>query len=271
MGCISTTIIFVFNSLFMLLGFTLVGFASYLLNETIRYYKLTTSSQFVIAVPIAVLLLAMLLTTISFFGCCGIIKKSPCMLNTYGSLVLVFLTLQVTCGVLLIVYRDYAPIEIKKGMTQAFEQYYRGTADMRDSIDWAQGELECCGIEKYTDWFSLTPVNDLEETVNSVTRGCCLPEYAKQHGLCYENLRYATIQEVEQRIYTIGCFPRVEQLLDSAVGLAMGIICIIFIVVQFVLMVLSFVCAAMYRGKHDDSKAYNYNAVPMRPTTTNAA
>ena len=103
-------------------------------------------------------------------------------------------------------------------------------------------QLECCGIEKYTDWFSLTPVNDLEETVNSVTRGCCLPEYAKQHGLCYENLRYATIQEVEQRIYTIGCFPRVEQLLDSAVGLAMGIICIIFIVVQVSLLLTTGTC-----------------------------
>jgi len=92
---------------------------------------------------------------VSFLGCCGLMKKSSCMLKTYGVMVAVLLIAEIGIGIAATLYKGEAEGYLTRGMNSALNQY-----DPADKIkapiveiwDETQEGLQCCGVTGYTDW-----------------------------------------------------------------------------------------------------------------------
>jgi len=87
---------------------------------------------------------------ISFFGCCGAVQESPCLLYTYASIVFLLLALQIAAAGLIFAFRKDMEQEFKVALKKAID-HYEGGAEYKE-IDDLQHSLKCCGIESSHDW-----------------------------------------------------------------------------------------------------------------------
>jgi len=103
---------------------------------------------------------------ISFFGCCGAVQESPCLLYTYASIVFLLLALQIAAAGLIFAFKKDMEGEFKYALKKAIENYDGGAAEYKE-IDDLQQSLECCGIENNLDW------KPYVEKYHSYPRSCC--------------------------------------------------------------------------------------------------
>lgn len=128
---------------------------------------------------------------ISFFGCCGAIKKSPCMIGTFFFLLIVVFVMEIGIGVA--AYLKYGHLEeiLEKGF-QSTLNTYETSIDSRHAWDLIQGELTCCGVYGPSDWMrvysngslprdccSVMPLDMKDCTLTYATANGCLPELLK--------------------------------------------------------------------------------------------
>jgi len=254
MGCIGNCLVVTINIAVMAVGLAIVGLSSYVLHLSLSYKDLAgDASDFLYMVPLWTLIGGILLTLICFFGCCGILRKSPCMLRTYGSLVLVLFAVELVCGVLLVVKKDNILEFVRKDMKAQFRQYGSKDKELSNSIDIAEHELECCGVDGYQDWSAIVPDG------KSVTKGCCRSGHGIDPNTCYKDVMILPIKEINETIYTRGCFGALKSLVAHE-SLALGITAIVLAVLQLILMVISFTEAAKY-SRHKERYGYNYDGV----------
>ncbi|CAB3378952.1 Hypothetical predicted protein [Cloeon dipterum] len=95
--------------------------------------------------------LGAIIFAIAFLGCCGALRESTCMLNTFGALLLFIFLIQVTCAVLLIVFESQFIEGVAKAFKTSFGQYQE-KPDAKEFWDGIQKTLECCGNSKPSDW-----------------------------------------------------------------------------------------------------------------------
>jgi hypothetical protein len=89
---------------------------------------------------------------ISFFGCCGAVQESPCLLYTYACIVFLLLALQIAAAGLIFAFRKDMEQEFKAALKQAIKDYdHEGRPEYRE-IDDLQQSLKCCGVENSSDW-----------------------------------------------------------------------------------------------------------------------
>jgi len=90
---------------------------------------------------------------ISFFGCCGAVQESPCLLYTYASIVFLLLALQIAAAGLIFAFRKDMEQEFKDALKKAIDHYEdkEGGPEYKE-IDDLQRSLKCCGIENSHDW-----------------------------------------------------------------------------------------------------------------------
>lgn len=92
---------------------------------------------------------------VSFLGYCGALKESQCMLTLYGILLIAILILEITAGVLAVVYKSTAEQETKNILKTSLEKFYNST-DSQDAVtlawDTLQINLKCCGVDNYEDY-----------------------------------------------------------------------------------------------------------------------
>lgn len=67
------------------------------LSEVFESYELKWT-------PIVLIVIGSIILVISFFGCCGAIRESTCMIMTYSSFLMVMLLIKVAIGVYILVY-----------------------------------------------------------------------------------------------------------------------------------------------------------------------
>ncbi|CAB3378955.1 Hypothetical predicted protein [Cloeon dipterum] len=89
---------------------------------------------------------------ISFLGCCGAIKKSKCMLYTFGSILIVIFILQTIIAIVLLRSKD----KIIKHLNE--EVFGQAIAENKESevVKKIQTTLKCCGIDGPEDWVVVT-------------------------------------------------------------------------------------------------------------------
>jgi CD63 antigen len=91
---------------------------------------------------------------VAFFGCCGAIRESHCMITTYAVLLLTILVIQVTIGVFAFVgIKDLNKQKVEETYQKAFDKYWDTTHPSDQTfIDFIQSNLECCGVESQDDF-----------------------------------------------------------------------------------------------------------------------
>ncbi|KAF2368507.1 Tetraspanin/Peripherin [Trinorchestia longiramus] len=149
-------------------------------NPTLQVYNTPSvleQGAYVLIVASALIFL------LGFLGCCGAAMESKSLLTTYGLLIIVMFVLQVTGGVLAAVYKTQAEDELEELLKYSLQKYY-STPQRANAVtlawDAVMEELECCGVNNYTDFekAALWQTNKTDQQV--VPIACCnmalLPE-----------------------------------------------------------------------------------------------
>ena len=83
----------------------------------------------------------------AFVGCVGALRENTTLLAAYAIFLAILLLLEMTCGILGFIFKDWIKGQASGGF-RAFIVHYRDDPDQQNLIDWIQeGWLQCCGID----------------------------------------------------------------------------------------------------------------------------
>lgn len=106
-------------------------------------------------VPIIVLVLGSVIFIISFFGCCGAIRESQCMVSTYAFFLLVLVVGQIVLAVFAFLYTSDLATAAQNGFGKLWDN--RSDPGTQQAIDGIQKALQCCGNSSPSDWGQSIP------------------------------------------------------------------------------------------------------------------
>jgi len=101
--------------------------------------------------PAAIIALGALVFVIAFFGCCGAIRESQCLLNLYSLCLLAVIILQVLLAIFVFVYNQ----DIQQAAFKGWDRLWAGRQISelnRQAIDQIQRTIECCGSTTFLDY-----------------------------------------------------------------------------------------------------------------------
>ena len=76
----------------------------------------------------------------------GALRENTALLAAYAIFLAILLLLEMFCGILGFIFKDWIKEQASKGF-EAFIVHYRDDPDQQNLIDWIQeGWLQCCGI-----------------------------------------------------------------------------------------------------------------------------
>ncbi|XP_069831319.1 tetraspanin-8 [Dendropsophus ebraccatus] len=164
---------FIFNFLFWVCGCVILGISIWLRvsSDAQKKYDIQGSSMLTaVDVMIAV---GSIIMVLGFFGCCGAIKESRCLLLLFFIGLLLILLLQITAGILGAVYKP----QIEKNINETLQTIIpinQQSKDLQQAIEVIQEENKCCGLLKgLSDWGGVTPEScrctKVTETCNGST------------------------------------------------------------------------------------------------------
>lgn len=194
-GCMRCVkfLVFFFNFLFWLCGIALIVIGIYVqieLNNT-----LIMSSASASGAPIVIIVVGVVIFFVSFFGCCGAWKESYCMVTTFAILLTIIFLVEIAAAIAGYIFKDKVRTLLHDGLEDGMKKY--NDSVLREAIDNLQKEYSCCGVNNYTDWFSIPPF----KANNSVPSSCCWAN-ATSLDTCGRN--------PPQSINTGGCVKSIE-------------------------------------------------------------
>ena len=174
MACISTTfkyIVLLFNLLFFFLGCAIIGVGIYMQVKMAAYFDLL--GDITINSATIFIIVGVIITIISFFGCCGAIMENECMMYTFASLITLLLLIEVGLTVVILIYQDDAKSEVSKRMKEGLDNY-NTTESHGVTLTWdeMQKKYECCGVNEPEDWDKKFPNSVPDSCCEVVTQGC---------------------------------------------------------------------------------------------------
>jgi len=233
LGCINKTLLYILNLVLFLFGLAVVVIASIALSKTSEFGDLLTEGTFTL--PIIVLIVGIFILLLGFFGCCGAKKENSCMLYTYSTVLLCLVIAQVTCGILLLVYKDSAEDFIKEGMDEAFDKYNNPKDDhFTDALDNIQQELKCCGTVGPDIYQNGTYMSN-----DDVADGCCIDMKTGCGSGYFDHGNPADI-------YQDGCYDVIK---DELLGLGLGISGLVLAAAGVQLVIVILACCLAKKGK----------------------
>lgn len=146
-------LVFLFNLIFAISGLVLLVVGVLFRTNSADVVEPLESTAIGVA-PILVIIIGAIIFVIAFFGCCGAIRESSCMLTTYGVILLVFFILQVAIGVfayLQIKDENQFRSLIRNDLQNTFNKYSTDTVS-KERFDLLQYSVHCCGVTSFLDW-----------------------------------------------------------------------------------------------------------------------
>lgn len=126
---------------------------------------------------------------VSGAGLCGACCKSQCLIAIYGTLVTLILLVELSAGVIAVLYTSRVEAYLVTFLSEALTKYYIGmqydTSDgvtlssddtgVSDGFDFAQIKFKCCGVNNYTDYAATDLVWPGYYTVEGVNVSAVVP------------------------------------------------------------------------------------------------
>jgi len=150
---------------------------------------------------------------ISFFGCCGAINESPCMLGTFATLVAICLLVQIVCAGIVISYKNNFTEGLKEELYKDLENVTTKSEagfdfNSTNTLIILQEHLHCCGVNGSSDWKHVSETyldNQYPPSccaLNSTTGQTCDADHAYKGDGCYETF----VDEIKGGVVVIGAF-----------------------------------------------------------------
>ncbi|CAH2086820.1 unnamed protein product [Euphydryas editha] len=159
--------------------------------------------------PWVFIVIGAIMFVIAFFGCCGAIRESHCMVVTYAIFLLVIIIVQVVLAVLMFTYGENIKEALVKSVNTLFDK--RAVDGPSETIfNNLQEQLDCCGKNGPIDHGAILP------------KSCC-PKLGAVGKFLGDTCTVADANK-------IGCGPRVAELYEKwnkvIAGVAIGVACI---------------------------------------------
>ncbi|XP_059485056.1 tetraspanin-4-like [Neocloeon triangulifer] len=154
MGCGSEAVkylLFAFNLVFCLGGIALLVLGSIIQWNIENYGSLFPGD---VALPGIILIIVGGITfVVAFVGCCGAIRESVCLILTFAICLMALFILQVTGGILAIVFQSDIALFLKDSMRYAMQLYPLPDEEAaRKAWDQVQNDFRCCAIDDPWEW-----------------------------------------------------------------------------------------------------------------------
>uniref|UniRef100_A0A1B6FQ28 Tetraspanin n=1 Tax=Cuerna arida TaxID=1464854 RepID=A0A1B6FQ28_9HEMI len=225
MGCAIGTvrlILFFFNFLLAVLGLAICGTGIYVMRQKDSAISVVSQSDQLSTPTTAVAIVGACIFIFAFFGCCGALRESHCMIITYAVMLTTLFVIQVLLVVTVYYFRSQAQDFVNENVSKEYLDYETKT---KEWIDGLQIRLKCCGsTDNTTPWLKL---------------GIQPP------SSCYPD------QDTTKPIFTKGCDPTLVDLVENVLNTT-GVVVITVAVIEVVGIIFSLCLSSSIRhqSKH---------------------
>lgn len=178
MGCAIAVIkftLFVFNLVCALGGIAMVLLGASILYKYDEVLGVIKDSHAGL-VPIVFIVLGLAIFLIAFFGCCGAMIESECMILTCSVLLFLLLVIQIAVGVVVLINK----YEVQRFFERIISQLWRDRENNLKFWDVVQQLFHCCGVYLPSDWGILNApksccapgVKECFSLINAYSTGC---------------------------------------------------------------------------------------------------
>lgn len=143
---------FGFNFIFWLVGCALVGLGIWVLVDG-NFKDLANRSDTFASLQyagIALIVVGGIIMVVGFFGCCGAIRESQCLLVMFFICMLLLFLALVGAGVVCLIYKEEMITIVKDKFSGAVKDY--DNDDPNDFVDLIQSTFTCCGVKGPGDY-----------------------------------------------------------------------------------------------------------------------
>ena len=135
----------------LLCGLCLAAFGGFTLASMYSYMDLV--DNYLISATVGVVVLGLVVSAVSFFGCYGSWSGNPKMLKIYACLKTVIFILEIGAIVAIFMFKDqareFASTTMKTMVANFGQPGYEGFTDV---FEYTQHDLKCCGVDSFVDW-----------------------------------------------------------------------------------------------------------------------
>lgn len=226
--CTSTFkfLLFLVNFIFFLVGIGMIALGAYTVTVMEDYFKFLETPSFDLKLSVyTFIVVGVLITMISFFGCCAAFTDNKCMMVTFATLMALILVAEIGVAISVIIYREKAYDIVQDTMKIGLNSYKEvGKESVTAGWDEIQNHFQCCGVNNSTDWTTAKAFNNTKNVPSS----CCVIE-ASSCGVGKNKFPFTGL-------HPQGCFEQFEKFVEGNV-LVVGGVGIVFIVVQLIVVV----------------------------------
>ncbi|XP_011503265.1 PREDICTED: CD63 antigen-like [Ceratosolen solmsi marchali] len=167
MECIKY-LLFIFNFIFALSGLAIL-ICGVIIHMSMDYVIKANIEVPISSPAIVLIIIGAVIFIIAFFGCCGAIRESHCMVITFAILLLTLLIIKVSVASYIFIQNGNKIEEkIFKDLEKSIKQYFNSNEAIRTKVDSIQFVFQCCGYNSYNDY-----LNDQKNTQGIIPGSCC--------------------------------------------------------------------------------------------------
>ncbi|KAL3229871.1 hypothetical protein MRX96_023499 [Rhipicephalus microplus] len=117
-----------------------------------RWKRLVLSGTLAHCIFFTTAFIGVFMAIVGFFGCCGALRESPCMLCTFFIFLVVIIAAEVTGGIWAWSNLESFEKAVKGQVQHMMHKDYSVSDVITKTIDTMQHDLRCCGVEGPQDW-----------------------------------------------------------------------------------------------------------------------
>lgn len=145
--CLKFTLI-AYSTIFWLIGALVLTIGIYAEVERQKY---KTLHGVFLAPSIILILLGIIMFAVSFIGVLASLRDNLCLLKVFMYTLGVCLILELTGGIIALIFRNQTMDLLNKNIKKGIQNYY-DDLDFKNIMDFVQKQFKCCGGAEYTDW-----------------------------------------------------------------------------------------------------------------------
>ncbi|XP_053329952.1 tetraspanin-15 isoform X1 [Spea bombifrons] len=145
--CLKFTLI-VYCTIFWLIGAFVLAIGIYAEVERQKYKTLQGAF---LAPALILILLGVVMFVVSFIGVLASLRDNLCLLQVFMYTLGVCLLLELTGGILALVFRNQTMELLNRNIGRGIRNYY-DDLDFKNIMDFVQRKFQCCGGHDYKDW-----------------------------------------------------------------------------------------------------------------------
>lgn len=241
-----------FNILVLLVGGAVLALGIYIMVSDYGVTKISVilgSDDLYEVGVILLIVIGSITILVSFCGCCGAWMENRCLLGTYFGIMLLITIFYTVICVVGFIFRENITGQLKLEAETALINKYGMSKDkdVTERWDTVQQELECCGMtgdassntswaiyKLQTLWFKDRDYSDSDLGIKYVPFSCCNPSSNLErcvgrlpsggiNGPPVQGPPITSSMEVNDGLYTDGCYDKLESFLDENASIIGGI------------------------------------------------